>query len=59
MTSRFEQQIEKIRSEFNEKFDDFVADYQAEMSDAKDEVELPSVSKAEIHDAKRKLQQKS
>ncbi len=51
ISRRFEQEIRRVESEFNERLDQFFAEYEQPSSDVK----LPPVSKEEILQAKEKL----
>jgi len=52
---KFEQKVLEMKREFDQRLDDFFADYQAQMSDAGKEVSLPKPSTEEISKAKEKL----
>jgi len=58
MTARFEKQVKEIEQKVNERFDDFYADLEAQMSDASDEVQLLEPSRGEVLRAKEKLSRK-
>ena len=54
MSDKFEEQVKEIEQKFNERLDDFFAEYEQPSSD----VQLPPVSREEIKKAKEKLSKK-